>query len=121
MLETRAAPGIVVRHVRDTGLALNTPDTEWARYCKKHRLVFVTEDQKIRRRPQEMEAFRKARIGYVEARIHARAGPEILAVYDAHADKLLALVSQPVPFCRVLTKSGLRAVGIEDGVRRSRR
>ena len=80
MLMERASKGIVVCHARDTGLALNTPDTEWARYCRKHGLVFVTEDKKIRSRPQEVQAFKKARIGYVEVRMNAPAGPEKLAL-----------------------------------------
>lgn len=119
MLKERAPKGTVVRHVRELGMALNTPDAEWARYCKKHGLVFVTEDRRIRTRPQEVQAFKKARIGYVEVRIKVPAGPEKLAVYSMHADALLGLAKEPVPFCMVMARSGIRRVVIDQKVRKS--
>lgn len=121
MLQEKAPKGVRVIHVRDTGLPLNTEDVDWAKYCRKNGLVFVTEDQKIRRRPQETDAFKKARIGYVESRMKAPAGPQLLALYAKHADAILRLARDPVPFCHVLTNRGLRRTRIDGRVRRSDR
>jgi len=41
----------------------DTPDEEWLRFIGKHRMLLVTRDQKIRKRPIELEALKRHRVG----------------------------------------------------------
>lgn len=118
MLAEKAQSLATVVHVRDTGLPLTTSDQEWARFCRQNRLVFITEDQAIRRRPEEAEAFAKARVGYVEVRIKAAVGAERLSVYASNADELISLLDRTTPFCVVMTRSGIRDAQIGSRSRR---
>jgi hypothetical protein len=95
---------VLVECAYEENLHFQIPDTTLAGYCRGRNVVFITQDEDIRKTAYRAQAFYEVGIGYVEVRARKGTGEQKVEVYRKHQRQLLELLDETLPFCCVVSR-----------------